>query len=48
LYSLLKDADPPLARDIDRSRAAIWTILADPSKFGAAAPSPSTRGVPQA
>lgn len=35
LHSLLKDADPPLARDIDRSRAAIWEILADPRKFNA-------------
>lgn len=36
LHSLLEDADPPLARDIDRSRAAIWEILADPRKFYAA------------
>ena len=36
LHSLLEDADPPLARDIDRSRAAIWEILADPRKFNAA------------
>ncbi len=35
LYSLLQDADPPLARDIDRSRAAIWELLADPRKFSA-------------
>ena len=35
LHSLLEDADPPLARDIDRSRAAIWELLADPRKFGA-------------
>jgi hypothetical protein len=35
LHSLLQDADPPLARDIDRSRAAIWEILADPRKFSA-------------
>ena len=33
LHSLLQDADPPLARDIDRSRAAIWDVLADPRKF---------------
>jgi hypothetical protein len=46
LYSLLEDADPPLARDIDRSRAAIWAILADPMKFGASAPTVSTRGDP--
>lgn len=35
LHSLLEDADPPLARDIDRSRAAIWELLANPSKFNA-------------
>jgi hypothetical protein len=35
LHSLLQDTDPPLARDIDRSRAAIWEILADPRKFSA-------------
>jgi hypothetical protein len=35
LHSLLEDADPPLARDVDRSRAAIWEILSDPSKFTA-------------
>jgi hypothetical protein len=35
LYSLLQEADPPLARDIDRSRAAIWELLADPRKFSA-------------
>jgi hypothetical protein len=35
LHSLLQDADPPLARDIDRSRAAIWELLADPRKFSA-------------
>ena len=33
LNSLLQDADPPLAHDIDRSRAAIWNVLADPRKF---------------
>jgi hypothetical protein len=48
LRSLLEDGDPPLARDINRSRAAIWVILADPVKFGATAPGPSTRGVPPA
>jgi hypothetical protein len=36
LHSLLEDADPPLARDIDRSRAAIWELIADPRKFNAA------------
>jgi hypothetical protein len=36
LHSLLEDGDPPLARDIDRSRTAIWEILADPRKFNAA------------
>jgi hypothetical protein len=35
LHSLLQDADPPLDRDIDRSRAAIWAILVDPMKFRA-------------
>jgi hypothetical protein len=35
LYSLLQEADPPLARDIDESRAAIWDLLADPRKFTA-------------
>ena len=35
LHSLLEDGDPPLARDIDRSRAAIWELLADPRKFNA-------------
>jgi hypothetical protein len=35
LHSLLQEADPPLARDIDRSRAAIWELLADPRKFTA-------------
>ena len=35
LHSLLEDADPPLARDIDRSQAAIWELLADPTKFRA-------------
>ena len=33
VLSLLQDADPPLARDIVRSRAAMWSILEDPSKF---------------
>jgi len=33
LLSLLQDGDPPLAREIDGSRAAIWDILADPRKF---------------
>lgn len=36
LHSLLENSDPPLARDIDRSRTAIWEILADPRKFDAA------------
>ncbi|HET8698435.1 MAG TPA: hypothetical protein VFO94_13160 [Gammaproteobacteria bacterium] len=35
LHMLLQDADPPLARDVDRSRAAIWEILSDPRKFTA-------------
>jgi hypothetical protein len=33
VLSLLQDGDPPLARDIVKSRAAIWSILADPRKF---------------
>ncbi|MDH4167450.1 MAG: hypothetical protein OEV90_13715 [Gammaproteobacteria bacterium] len=33
VLSLLQDSDPPLARDIVRSRAAIWSILEDPRKF---------------
>jgi hypothetical protein len=48
LQALLEEGDPPLARDIDRSRAAIWAILADPLKFAAPAPSASTRSVPHA
>jgi len=35
LHALLRDPDPPLARDIDRSRTAIWEFLADPRKFRA-------------
>jgi hypothetical protein len=42
LQSLLREADPPLARDIDRSRAAIWEFLTDPRKFRA---SPLMAGV---
>lgn len=48
LYTLLEDADPPLAREIDRSRAAIWAILADPMKFRASASMASKRSVPPA
>ena len=48
LHSLLEDGDPPLARDIDRSRGAIWAILADPTTFGPSALSASTRGEPRA
>jgi hypothetical protein len=33
VLSLLQDSDPPLARDIVQSRAAIWDILVDPRKF---------------
>lgn len=33
VLSLLQDSDPSLARDISRSRTAIWGILADPRKF---------------
>jgi len=33
ILSLVQDGDPPLAKEIDRSRAAIWDILSDQSKF---------------
>jgi hypothetical protein len=33
ILSLVQDGDPPLAKEIDRSRAAIWDILADQRKF---------------
>jgi hypothetical protein len=33
VLSLLQDSDPPLARDIVKSRAAIWSILENPRKF---------------
>jgi hypothetical protein len=33
VLSLLQDSDPPLARDIVKSRAAIWSVLEDPGKF---------------
>lgn len=33
VLSLLQDSDPTLARDIVKSRAAIWNILEDPRKF---------------
>lgn len=33
VLSLLQDSDPPLARDIVRSRTAIWDILSNPKKF---------------
>jgi hypothetical protein len=33
LLSLVQDADPPLATDINRSRTAIWDILCDQKKF---------------
>jgi hypothetical protein len=33
VLSLLQDSDPSLARDIVRSRSAIWSILEDPGKF---------------
>lgn len=33
VLSLLQDRDSPLARDIVRARAAIWSILEDPRKF---------------
>jgi hypothetical protein len=46
LQSLLEEADPNLARDIDRSRAAIWTFLADPLRFGASASNAPRRDAP--
>jgi outer membrane biosynthesis protein TonB len=33
VLSLLQDSDPSLARDIVKSRTAIWSILEDPRKF---------------
>jgi hypothetical protein len=33
VLSLLQDSDPSLARDIVKSRGAIWSILEDPRKF---------------
>jgi hypothetical protein len=33
VLSLLQDADPALARDIVKSRAAMWSVLEDPRKF---------------
>jgi hypothetical protein len=33
VLALLQDTDPPLARDIVKSRAALWSILEDPKKF---------------
>ena len=33
VLSLLQDGDPALARDIARSREALWSLLADPDKF---------------
>ena len=33
VLSLLQDADPPLARDIVKSRAAMWSILENRQKF---------------
>jgi hypothetical protein len=35
VLSLLQDSDPSLARDIVKSRTAIWSILEDPRKFTA-------------
>jgi hypothetical protein len=48
LNSLLADGDPRLASDINRSRAAIWAILADPMRFRTSASVVATRGVPPA
>jgi hypothetical protein len=42
LHSLLREADPPLDRDIAESRAAIWEILADPRKFSASVLAPAS------
>jgi hypothetical protein len=36
VYSLLQDADPPLALEIDRSHGVIWEILKNPTTFRAA------------
>jgi hypothetical protein len=33
VLSLIQDRDPLLARDIVKSRTAIWSILEDPKKF---------------
>jgi hypothetical protein len=33
VLALLQDSDPSLARDIVKSREAIWSILADPRRF---------------
>lgn len=33
VLSLLQDADPPLAKEILRSREALWAILTDRDKF---------------
>jgi hypothetical protein len=33
VLSLLQDKDAALAKDINASRAAIWSVLADPAKF---------------
>ena len=33
VLSLLQDSDPPLARDIVKSRAAIWSVLEDPGEI---------------
>lgn len=46
LQALLEEADPNLARDIDRSRGAIWAFLADPLKFGGSASTGPRRGAP--
>jgi hypothetical protein len=48
LSSLLEDADAPLARDIDRSRGAIWELLADPRSFDAAGTPASGSSSPRA
>jgi hypothetical protein len=48
VYSLLQDADPPLALEIDRSHGAIWDILKNPATFSAAVTRASAARSPRA
>jgi hypothetical protein len=48
VYSLLQDADPPLALEINRSHGVIWEILKNPTTFGAAVQRGSPRNSPSA